>query len=51
MKLRPIVGSLLEATGIGFATWAGWQFAQALGCAVLGLGLIVFGVATERGGN
>lgn len=45
---RKVIAALLELAGIGSVSVAGFTVATALGWLVVGIGLIMFGLATER---
>lgn len=47
--MREKIATILEAAGVAAGTAAGLTVSAGLGLAVLALGLILFGLAVERG--
>lgn len=44
-----VIASAIQIAGLAVLACAGWLVSEALGAALLGVGLIVYGVAMERG--
>ena len=47
--MRERVATLLEAVGVGVCSAAGFTVSATVGLGVLGVGLVLFGLAVERG--
>jgi hypothetical protein len=46
--MKKLAALVLQVAGIAAIAAAGWLVAEPLGVAVLGVGLVLFGVAVER---